>query len=161
RRRKERDQDLLVRIGTGPLYFSETKKLIWTNDFIHLLDHRARPQPHDIRGKGMEMELLTEAPPASQPGRKPKGESITGVKSIVLHSSVDMHLYLDSKSGFLSGPQRKVEVTAVKANGTQDSKVQDVKTGEEGPSHIHIRSPGRFRYDILKDHDLARFDVPD
>src|SRR5436305_649936 len=88
----QRDDDLWLNIPTGPLYYNESKHLVWTHDRIHLIDHQSKPDPHDIRGKGMEMELLTEAPPPKPglpPLRKPnKGETITGVKRIVLLEDV-------------------------------------------------------------------------
>jgi lipopolysaccharide export system protein LptA len=161
RRRPQRDQDLKVQIAKGPLFYNEPRHLIWTQDWVHLVDHKPKPHPHDVRGQGMEMELLAEPRPnkPGAPPRRGRSDSITGVKRIALHSAVDMHLYVDGKSGFLGG----------QAGANKPAAGAPVPAGEAPPpagpstppSHVHITTPGRFTYDIFQDHDLARFEVPD
>src|SRR5262249_29392429 len=59
RRTPQRDDDLWLNIPTGSLHYSEAERLIKTSERVHLIDHQSKPNPHDIRGKGMEMHLLT------------------------------------------------------------------------------------------------------
>jgi lipopolysaccharide export system protein LptA len=152
-RTPSRDDDLVVDIDHGPLYYDESKHLIWTKDAVLLRDYQSKPKPTEIRGKMMDMELLTEGPPA-KPGapapKKGRGESISGVKSIVLHSAVEMNLYPDGQSGFPGGmrPQPANSAAAKAPGGAPPEK-----------AHILIKTPGKFRYDVFKDYDVARFDV--
>jgi lipopolysaccharide export system protein LptA len=147
RRRPKKDENLYLHINHGPVYYTEKDHTIRTNDAIVLKDHKSKPLPNIIRGKGMEMELLAEAPPhqAGFSSRKARGETITGVKRIVLHRDADMDLYMDGKSGFLSTGAKPAD-PAAKAPAEK--------------SHVVIRTPGRFQYDLFKDHDQARFDIP-
>ncbi len=147
-----RDDDLHVYINHGPLYFNDPKHLIWTRDDVYVKDDQSKPRPTEIRGHMMDMELMTEGPPA-KPGaaRKSRGENITGVKSIVLHSDVEMNLYVDSQSGFPGGSREPAARGAAKPNAAAPPE----------KAHIRIKTPGRFRYEIFKDHDVARFDVPE
>jgi hypothetical protein len=170
-----RDDDLTLYIAKGPLKYEEAKQLIWTADEIDLTDYQSKPKPTKVRGKGMEMELLTEAaPPKPGPGgtpHKPKTENITGVKRIVLQADVDMHLYVDGKSGFLAGqksdaPASTTTVAAKpnSANPAEGKKPEPAKNATPPPevekAHVSIKTPGRFQYDFFKDHDEARFEVP-
>lgn len=160
RRTASRDDDLHIYINAGPLYYDELKHLIWTRDHVYLKDDQSKPKPIEVRGRGMEMELLAEAP-APKPGvpapRKQKGESITGVKRIVLQADVDMHLYVDGQSGFLGGPREQAgKAPAVKPNADKAALAEPPEK-----AHVVIKTPGKFRYDVGKDHDTARFDVPD
>jgi hypothetical protein len=157
RRKKARDEDLLVRIGTDKqpavVYYREDTHQIWTNDVVYLYDHRAKPKPHTVTGKGLRMELQTEGPPAAaaannrQPARKQQRESITGVKWIALNAGVVMVIQLDGSSGLL-GPGQ--------APAPPPSKGEEAKPRD--PCELTITTPGTFRYEVNKDHDLARFD---
>src|SRR5207248_1191564 len=137
---------LWLNIPTGPLYYSESKHLVWTHDRIHLIDHQSKPDPHDIRGKGMKMELLTEAPPPKPglpPVRKPtRGESITGVKRIMLLEEVEMNLYLDGRSGFLGGqkePPKALEPAAAAPKADKADKTRgQAKAPEKAPEKAHV-----------------------
>ncbi len=154
RRTLARDDDLTLYIARGPLYYNEDKHLVWTKDAIHLVDRQSKPDPTDVRGKGMEMELVTQvaapAKPGAPPASKPKNENITGVKRIVLHSDVIMHLYAPAGQGVMGTPK--------KPDKPKDPKAP---SAEQGPKeHILIQTPGRFQYDFFKDYDLAQFDVP-
>src|SRR5262249_42573756 len=95
RGRKERDQDLILQsyredthVPSGPIYYREDTHQIWTNSVVYVDDHRSKPKPHTVTGKGLRLELLTDAPPpgARPPARKQQHESITGVKWISLQS---------------------------------------------------------------------------
>ncbi len=188
RRRPQRDQDLHVHIPVGPLYYREDTHRIWTPSFLTLTDHKSKPKPHLITGKGMEMELATEAPAGSPGPHGKQKETISGVKWIALLSAVDMHLYNGPGDNFLPGgprsgqpavspsapPARVVAkpiagkspaggpALAAAGPARPDGRVApnaspEVKKPER--AHLHIRTPGKFRYDLFKDHDEARFDA--
>jgi lipopolysaccharide export system protein LptA len=162
RRTALRDDDLTVTIDKGPLYYFEKNQFIRTNDEIHLTDGQLTPPKADIRAKGMEMELATSAPP-SKPGvvvYKPKNESISGVKRIVLKQDVTMHLYVSGGTPFPGGDKpRAAPASKSKDASTQAGRTAGTPAAET--SHVVIRTPGRFQYDLFKDHDMAHFDVPD
>jgi lipopolysaccharide export system protein LptA len=136
-----RDDDLWLNIPERPLYFDEAQRRIWTDDNkILLIDRQSKPQPHTIHGEGMDVELLTrkhEPAPGHFPPPAGRQENISGVKSITLRSFVDMHLYLDGKSTFL-GKEKKEN---------------------PGQTHVHIRTPGSFRYEFGEQYDHATFEV--
>jgi lipopolysaccharide export system protein LptA len=152
RSRPQRDQDLKVLIPNGPLFYREATHHIWTEAVVTLEDHKTQP-PHIIRGQGMEMELITEATEQAKPaGRKPGKETISGVKWVRLNSSVDMELYLEGQDGLMgSGP-----------GGAAKPPPTPVPVADGPPakkSKLHITTPGRFLYEMNKDHDLATFHV--
>ncbi|HEY7423322.1 MAG TPA: hypothetical protein VH682_03690 [Gemmataceae bacterium] len=157
RRTSMPDDDLTVTIHSGPLHYDERKQLIWTNDLVELQDGCPLPKAH-IQGKGMTMDLETSAPPP-KPGAavasKPKSESISGVKRIVLKQDVTMHLNVAGQTPFPGGDKDHPR----SAEGKDAPPAAAAKPPAE-PAHIIIRTPGRFQYDLFKDHDLARFDVP-
>ncbi len=156
RRTAARDDDLLVEIHPGPVYFDEPRHLIWTNDDVRLWDYQSKPKPAEIKGHGMEMELQVDGPapgPRAPAGRKARGDSITGVKSIVLHSGVSMSLYVDGQSGFPGGARGQPAGPAPGKRPGADAAAAPEK------AHVVITAPGKFRYDVFKDYDLARFDV--
>jgi len=144
-----RDDDVIMTVANGPLYYDLLKQKIWTKEFVHLQDLQSKPEPMTVTGKGLEVDLLTEQPNAPQsPARKKKqSEQVSGVKEITLHSSVTMNLFADNKSGFLggTGPEKPKEKKPI------DPKKPDRMS-------IIIQSHGPFRYDVVK--DFARFDIP-
>jgi hypothetical protein len=156
RRTLSRVDDLEVYIRQGPLYYNEPKHLVWTRDNVHLVDKQSQPDPIDIRGEGMEMELVTETPPAkpgTPPSTKNHNETITGVKRIDLHANVHMHLYSNG-SNIMGSKKPEPAAPVVDARGK-------AAKGPAAPrEHVYIQTPGRFRYDFMKDHDVAQFDVP-
>ncbi len=163
RRTPSDEDDLVVTINTGPVYYLEKTQLIKTSDFVHIVDgkstsrdgQRLVPPKADIYAKGMEMELTTAAPPP-RPGMflapKPKNESITGVKRIVLKENVIMNLCVNKGGGPFPGDDSASNRAKPAAPGKNPEP--------EEPSRIRIDSPGRFEYRLLKDHDEATFDAP-
>lgn len=145
RRRAEHDQDLRVTIPTGKVYYTESSHRLSTEAYVTLEDHKSKP-PHKITGKGMEMELQTEAHGASSSGRKANRETISGLNWIALSSTVKMDLYLEGGAGLVAAKP--------------DAKPTDAKA-KPAPqrSHLRIETPGCFRYDLNKNHDLASFTV--
>jgi lipopolysaccharide export system protein LptA len=151
RRRKERDEDLHIHFPTGPLYYRESTHRIWTHSSIVLTDHKSKPDPNVIKGKGMELELAMETPTGRPAQRKQQKENISGVKWIVIQSGVDMTFYTDGKSGFLATTDPKSERPSQPAPAAGAQKPERAV--------LSITTPGKFRYDIFKDHDEARFDA--
>ncbi len=74
---KRRDDDLVLHINHGPLYFEDAKHLIWTADRISVLDLQSTPKPMQVRGKGMDVELLVDAPAPSRGLRPARGRATT------------------------------------------------------------------------------------
>ena len=159
-RTPQRDDDLHLNILKGPLYFDEAKRLIWTDDDVHVEDDQSKPRPDEVRGQGMEVHLAA-AEPAAKPAEKPaprgkaKTETFTGVDRIVLLSDVDMNLYV--AGDFLSGPAAGKE----KAAAADASKPPAKPDAPPEKAHVNIYTPGRFEYVFHKDGDVALFDVPE
>jgi len=158
RRTPDRGDDLCIYIADGPLFYTESNHLVRTADSVHLKDLQSKPKPVQVWGKGMEVELIAEAPPV-KPGQsapKKKQDSITGVRRIILQSDVEMFLYVDGHSGFPGGDQA-AQGPPPAADGSDKAEVV-------------IRTPGRFNYLLgnnpknaggPKEPDQARFDIPE
>jgi hypothetical protein len=172
RRTADRDDDLVVEITTGPLYYIEKTQIVKTSDHVKLTDGsptskdgRLIPRKADIDAEGMQMDLETTAPPP-KPGvhlaNKTKNETISGVKRIVLKEAVSMWLYVASGAPFPGNDKasggRQPPVPENNKGLTPPARQEASRSGE--PARIHIETPGRFEYELFKDHDQARFDVP-
>lgn len=152
RRTPERADDLSVFIPAGPVYYSEAKKLIWSEDSVHLVDNQSRPRPSEVRGKGLEIELAPDPPPAKVPGppaqpRKAKGDGVGGVRRLTLKRAVDMHLVVREDSGFLgNGAPSKPSPSPAVAGET---------------ALVVVKTPGRFTYLFRSERegDLATFEA--
>ncbi len=171
RRTAARDDDLVVEITTGPLYYIEKTQLVRTSDQVHLTDGmltykdgRAIPPKAVIDAQGMEMELATTATPPRpgiHPSNKAKNETISGVKRIVLKEAVHMDLVVAGGTPFPSNDKPKAAAPAGKQAGEHTGRGRDSARAPGGePALIQIQTPGRFEYELLKDYDMARFDVP-
>jgi hypothetical protein len=158
RRTPARDDDLVVTIYKGPLYYNEAKRKVWTSDRIDVKDYQSKP-PINIQGTGMEMELVADTPPAKPgqvvPAGKHKTSNITGVKSIVLQADVIMHLYAVQGKGPMAAPKKDEPVRAAHKTAPAAAAVPAAPK-----DHIEIQTSGPFHYEFLKDYDLAKFDVP-
>ena len=154
RRTPERADDLSVYIPTGPIFYSDEKKLIWSEDSVHLVDNQSRPRPSEVRGKGLEIELVPEAPAPKNPvaqaqARKQKSDGIGGIKRMMLKRAVDMHLVVREDSGFL-------------ANGAPAKPAPvPVKPGTEETALVAVKTPGPFTYLFRteREGDLAIFEA--
>jgi len=167
RRSPEKHDDIELRVTTAPVYYEESSQKIWTDGFVKLLDQQSQPNPTEIEAKGMELHLTkdgvpskvvakaTPKTPAKAPARaaaKAKAdknkEAVNGIELLVLKSHVDMHIWVDAKSGFLASPQEfGVAQNKPKAPANPNEK-----------SHIIIKTNGPFHYQ--PDTELARFDAP-
>lgn len=167
RRTAAREDDLVVTITTGPLYYIEKTQLIKTSDHVNLRDGdfttdkngRLIPPKAVIDAEGMEMELATTTPPP-RPGVFPhkKNETISGVKRIILKEAVNMNLRVASGAPFPRNDQAPAHAkhSEKRAGRSHDS----ARPPSEEPALVRIQTPGRFEYEIFKDYDMARFDVP-
>jgi lipopolysaccharide export system protein LptA len=169
RRTAPRDDDLSVDIAHGPLYYRQRDQRVWTDDVVRLVDQQSKPQPTVITGEGMVLDLLAE-PPAGRPGGAPaptrgvaspagrgrhqQFDNISGVKRVALHSTVDMHLYVDAHSGFLNNP--KSDAATKPAPPDKGKKAATAPVPEK--AQLVIMTPGPFYYDLQK--DFAQFDIP-
>jgi hypothetical protein len=148
-----KSDDLEARVPKGPVFFDDEEKLIWTDDFVKLLDTQTQPQPTEIKAKGLELHLTKETALAKTPATGHaaahgggKGTSINGVERIILHSNVEMDLWVDGKSGMLGGSSEKPAAPAAAPEAPAEKAKVIIKT--EGP----------FNYDLRK--DFAQFESP-
>jgi lipopolysaccharide export system protein LptA len=160
-----RDDDLSVFIPRGPVYYREfdpkaaqaqpRKPEIWSDDAVELTDLSSKPQPSTIKATGLEI-FLTNDPAADrhgtgQPAKKPRPDQATGVERIVLRTGVEMHLFVDSQSGFLNSPKET-------PGAAKQPALAEKPPAKADRSLIVITTHGPFTYNALK--DLAVFDVP-
>ena len=148
RRTAARDDDIVLFVPQGPVHYSEQKKLIWTDDSIHLSDHQSKPKPTEVRGKGLQIELMAEAKPAAKgaPGStKARQDVVTGVKRIKLNSAVSMHIHVADDAG-------------VTANGPTTPKQPG--NANASKAHVTVKTNGTFEYLFGPDSDTATFLAP-
>lgn len=156
RRTAEKTDDIEVLITNGPMFYEEKKNLIWTDGYVRLLDTQTQPNPTKITAQGMELKLTEETGPnrpktakAPKNAPKTKSDALSGLEMLHLKSNVEMHLYVDSTSGFLAGSP-EFGKKSDKAPGAAG------KTSEK--SHIVIKTSGPFYYNLTR--ELAWFDSP-
>ncbi|MBI3410676.1 MAG: hypothetical protein HY040_20255 [Planctomycetes bacterium] len=156
RRTAEKNDDIEVHIASAPVFYREDKNLIWSDGYVQLLDLQSQPKPTTVRAQGLEVHLSPEtAPNRQKPAKnasKGKNEGVSGVELIVLQSNVDMHLWVDSRSGFLAGGQE------FKSNSGASSAKPSDKPQPAEKSQVVIVTNGPFHYDLIR--DLAWFDSP-
>lgn len=151
RRTQTRDDDVVLYVPSGPVHYSEVEKRIWTEDTIHLSDHQSKPKPTEVRGKGLEIELVADTKPGQTTPKtpKPKGrnDTVSGVKRIRLLTAVSMHIYVSEDSGFMANPDPK----PIAKPGTQSSGAK---------AHVAIKTQGSFEYAFGPVADIATFLAP-
>jgi hypothetical protein len=143
---QNKDDDLEISVTSEPLFYDDRAGHIWSDGLVSLIDKQTKPDPTTISGQGLDMLLVKEvAGDKKDTARKPRGENLNGVDTIVLKSTVRMDLYPDSSSGFmgsLTGPEK---------NDAKRSK-------KSGRSHVVITTEGQFLFDVVK--DVAHFSSP-
>ena len=144
RRSLEKDDDLMVRIAQRPLFYSESRNLIWSDGVVHLIDTQSRPHPTRVSSQGMELHLSKKEDDLTHPEQSTA--RISGLDKVVLLRNVDMHIHIDTESKFLSG------------GPAIDSGNQESVKNAKKKSHVHVSTYGKFLYDVNK--DLAIFDSP-
>lgn len=200
RKTPRRDDDLTLTTD-GPVFYEESRQQIWTAVKVVIIDEQNRDKdvPTEIKGTGMDVYLMSEEEKAkaekaketktaekaaNKPGKlakdksKDKGAiSINGVKEFVLRSDVDMRLFVDSRSGFMSTPKTGSAKPGNKGKDAGKDQAKDKAATTESkdaaappvagspkpaaapPSKdlVHIETQGRFYYDLMTDQ--ARFDI--
>lgn len=140
----EGHDDLEIVIKSAPIFFDDRTNRIWTDGYVTLLDKQTRPDPTKISGHGMELQLTKETSVNKKQSTPQQAKSdLNGVDRIILKSTVEMHLYPDASSGFMTGSSKQA---------APDPK----KTAEK--SHVVIRTQGQFTFDVAK--DIAHFASP-
>lgn len=153
RRTPQQDDDLSL-FTQGPLYYESDQDHIFTRPEIRIVDLQSKPQPATINAVGLDVYLTAEQAPAAgqAPRRKPKPETISGVESVRLRSAVEMHLFVDSQSGFLS---------AGKNDSGRSNRPPTAPPGKNQAAaqkaHLKITTDGPFVYYVQKDR--AEFDI--
>jgi hypothetical protein len=161
RRTVPRDDDLFL-YTEGPMFYKEDQHRIWTEAEVKLGEFHGNSDPTKITADGMDLFLTTEtatshAMPSGAHKAKPKGESISGVDHIVLRANVEMHLFVDSRSGFLAPGKPNPNVKAGQKAVSSGPAALPASPAEK--SEVVIQTDGPFRYDATTDR--ARFDIPD
>jgi lipopolysaccharide export system protein LptA len=156
-----RTDDLFMNTD-GPVYYDESTHHIFTSEVVRLHDLQSKPKPMEITAEGMDIDLTPpEAAPvggnAAAPSSDKRGrlrassrssqpETISGVDRITLRTNVQMDLYVDPRSGFMSADSSpKVPVAAAKGPGGRSA------TSVPDKDHVQITTQGPFVYDVPKD----------
>jgi hypothetical protein len=149
RRTARRDDDLCL-FTPGPVDYDESLHLIWTKGVVRVTDQQSKPNQTEITATGMDVYLAQEPPPTpgKTPAKKSKTPTVSGVERIRLRNDVDMHLWVDSHSGFL-GSSKTAAPTAPPAAEKPAATPEKVL--------VIIRTPGPFNYYLQTDH--AQFDI--
>jgi hypothetical protein len=170
RRTPQKFDDLHARITQAPVFFDDQKNLIWTDGFVKLIDTQAQPEPTTVTAKGLELHLTKEKAPPKQPARPARGRgnnqpstsSITGVEKIILHSYVEMHLWVDAKSGFPgSGTDKQGKAAPAKGAARPKARPAPKEQAPGEKSRVVITTEGPFTYDLPKDYALFESPPPD
>src|SRR6266851_1878701 len=167
-RRTPEQQDDLFLSTQGRLYYEESKHLIYTQDEVRLRDLQSKPEPTKITAVGMDVYLtppetpgvggeltnpaLAKKKPSSHP-RKTQPETISGVDRIELRKNVQMDLYVDPRSGFMSANTGPLASRPVPAGDFKASPARSVPNAD----HVQITTQGPFTYDVHR--DLAIFKI--
>jgi lipopolysaccharide export system protein LptA len=161
-----RDDDLSVYIPRGPVFYREgdpkaaraqpRKPEMWSDDAVELTDLSSKPQPSTIKATGLDIFLTAEQPAGRPPAGAPRKSrtEVTGVERIVLRSGVEMHLFVDSQSGFLKSGK---PAPAAEAGRPAPGEAAPAPKKQDR-SLVVITTHGPFAYDLLK--DVATFDIP-
>jgi lipopolysaccharide export system protein LptA len=159
RRTPQPDDDIWLDTQ-GPIYYEESRHLIWTDKEVHLRDLQSKPEPLDILGTELALYLTSETKPAepAQHGQKKKQETVTGVERIQLGSNVMMNLWVDAHSGFLGtekaagAPKDAKDGKDIKDKKTaKPAKGANPESGQAERVKVVIRTQGPFVYDLRTD----------
>jgi lipopolysaccharide export system protein LptA len=179
----QRDDDLSL-FTKGPVIYLESKNLIFTDNVVEVLDMQSKPEPTKVEATGMDIYLTPRTTATAQAAPKPsksKAGPLGDVERVVLRSGVEMHLWVDARSGFMTAgkPEPDPKVLLKPAEGAvrppmpgsgqvatlspENGKTQGAPAAKPAPppekSHVIITTHGPFTYNVLTDH--ARFDIPE
>jgi hypothetical protein len=161
RRTPQPDDDIVIRIDDGPLYYLESEHRLWTEKWVKVNDSLGAPRNNTISACGMDLYLAAkrEPAPSAQPtARKPKNDNVGGVERIVLRSAVTMNLWVDSGSGFLAADNDAAASKDKNADKTRAATAEADAAELETKDKVIITTPGPFNYDMVK--NFAQFDIP-
>jgi len=149
RRTKQNDDDIYLRIPEGQLFYDESRQLIWTDMEVKIEDLESKPQPMVILGKGMDVDLSNESRPgeAAQHAGQRGRNGPASVDRIRLRNDVNMNLWVDAQSGFLTSTKKATDNPPAKSGQT----VADAPTAVE-KAKVVINTQGPFVYDMRTDH---------
>ena len=150
--RRERDDDLHLNIDKGPLYYDEAKRLIWTDDDVHVEDDENQP-PTDIRGQGMEVHLAAAEARRGRSGRRRAASRTTE----------SFHRRRSHRPEIQRGhePVRRRRLSFEPAGAERQGRRRRSRPPRRRRPTSTSITPGRFEYEFRKDGDVARFDVPE
>lgn len=158
RRTAPQDDDISV-FTQGPIHYLASRRQIYTDKDVRVVDLKSKPQPTTITGTGLDITLSEENPPnertpaqAAAAARR-RQSTVSGVDKIRLCSAVEMHLFIDSQSGFMA-PSKKAAAASKPAVASAGKK-GEATPGK--PSHITITTDGPFTYYVTQER--AEFDV--
>ena len=89
---------------TPTVFYFEDKNLITTDQIVEILDMQTKPEPTKVEATGMRVHLLGKTAAPAGPGKttKPKSSPLGDVERVVLLSGVEMHLWVDARSAFMT-----------------------------------------------------------
>jgi hypothetical protein len=87
--------------------------------------------------------------------KPPRNEMVSGVERILLHANVEMHIYSDGNSSFLS-PGEDKGAGKVKGNPAKDRAAASPQPPRQ--TEVIVNTDGPFSYDLQK--DVAQFNIP-
>jgi hypothetical protein len=146
------DDDLTVLITKQPLFFEESRNLIWSKGDVALEDRQPGVNPTKIKATDMEIHLTKDkggASPAAKTRQKNKGDGTSGVDHLILKKDISMYLWVDSQSGMFGGGDAKAK-----------KKPGPAEKAAPAPEKVKlvIHTDGPFAFYPAKDQ--ARFDSP-
>jgi hypothetical protein len=174
RRTPNQDDDPCL-LTQGPLFYDESQHIISTTEAVRIVDPQSKPEPMTITATGMDISLtVEEAAPAGKAAANPKkakSENVSGVDRITLRGDVDMNLFVDSRSGFLSNgddtkkgkppakkPQPAAQGSKAEPGPKDAAKTPDAKpAAEPEKARVNIQTAGPFVYDLR--NDRATYDI--
>jgi hypothetical protein len=161
RRTPEPDDDIVILIDDGPLYYLESEHRLWTDKWVRVNDSLGAPRNNMVSAEGMDLYLASKREPAmsAQPAsRRPKNDNVGGVERIVLRSHVTMKLWVDSNSGFLPAENGPAPSTEKSINAAGAATTESNSSESDAKDRVVITTPGPFNYDMVK--NFAQFDIP-
>lgn len=148
RRTAQQDDDVSL-FTQGPIHYVASRHQIFTDKDVRVVDLKSKPQPTTITGTELAITLTDENAPAGNDAAHKKNGSVNGVDTIRLGKNVEMHLFIEGDSGFMSSGKKPAATATASKTKTPAAPPK--------PSHVTITTDGPFVYDVQKQH--AEFDV--
>ncbi len=159
-RTPQRDDDLHLIIDKGPLFFDEAKRLIWTDDDVHVEDDQSKPRPNEVRGQrhgGPPRRRRACRQADGKAGLPRQGEN-GGVQRRRTHRPA-------LRRGHEPVRRRRLPLRPGRGQGKGGRGRRPEAAGQARrppeKAHVNIYTPGRFEYLFHKDGDVALFNAPE